>query len=90
METQNSASFYFLAWASFAIASLGSLAGIYFLPVDAWIKGYIGIGYMFTLTTSFVLAKTIRDRHEAQQFLNRLRNAKTEKLLTDFEKAELN
>lgn len=90
MESQNSSSFYFLAWASFTLAGVGSLLGIYFLPVDFWIKGYIGMAYLFTLTTSFVLAKTIRDKHESTQFMNRLRNAKTEKLLTDFEKAELN
>lgn len=85
-DSSNTAAFYFLAWASFAIASVGTLIGIVFLPVDTWIKGYMVIGYLFTVTSCFTLAKTLRDKHEAQRIINRLQNAKTEKLLSDYEK----
>lgn len=86
VENSITPAFYFLTWASFAIASVGTLIGIYFLPVDVWVKGYMAIGYLFTLTTSFVLAKTIRDKHEIEKFINRVQGAKTEKILADYEK----
>ncbi|MEM6297349.1 MAG: YiaA/YiaB family inner membrane protein [Bacteroidota bacterium] len=87
VENSNSSAFYFMAWASFIIAAIGSLVGIFFLPVDVWVKGYIVIAYLFTLTTSFVLAKTVRDKHETQRFVNRVKEAKTEKILADYERA---
>ena len=90
MEHDNTSAFYFLAWASFSIASISTLIGIFYLPVDVWIKGYLGLGYLFTLTTCFTLAKTIRDKHEAIKFINRVKEAKTEKFLTEYEKMNSN
>lgn len=89
-ESSSTEAFGFLAWASFIVAMCGSLIGIYFLPVDAWIKGFMGMGYLFTLTSSFTLAKAIRDKHEASRVINRIKDAKTEKLLTEYEKIASN
>lgn len=86
VENSTTSAFYFLSWASFAIASVGTLIGIYYLPVDVWIKGYMAIAYLFTLTTAFVLAKTLRDKHENEKFVNRVKEAKTERILADYEK----
>lgn len=58
-------------WASFTMALLLMAIGVYNMPADLWIKGYIGIGAFFVLATSFTLSKTIRDNHEA----SRLREA---------------
>lgn len=63
----HTSAFYFLAWASFIIASGGMLVGIAFLPAIVWIKGFLGLGYLFTITACFTLAKTIRDKHEASR-----------------------
>lgn len=85
-QQNNTPAFYFLAWASFIIATISMITGIVFLPAAAWIKGYLGIGFLFTITTCLTLAKTIRDKHEAEKLLNRLKDAKTEKLLHEYEK----
>lgn len=85
-EEKNTQAFTFLASASFAIASLGMLVGIIYLPVEIWVKGYLGMGYLFTVTSCFTLAKTLRDKHEEKRIINRIQGAKTEKLLTDYEK----
>jgi len=45
------------------------------------------MGYLFTVTTCFTLAKTIRDKHESQRLINRVKEAKTEKILADYEKS---
>jgi hypothetical protein len=82
---RDSAQWIFQVWASFMIAFLLTLGGIYFLPADFWVKGYLFMGMFFTIGSSFTLAKTIRDNEESKKLVNRIVDAKTEKLLTDFE-----
>ena len=61
------------------------VAGIIFMPVDIWIKGYLSMGTLFTIGSTFSLAITMRDQHEAQKLIHKISNAKTEKMLKDFE-----
>jgi hypothetical protein len=44
-----------------------TLLGIYYMPIDLWIKGFIIMGLFFTVGSTFTLAKTIRDRHESRR-----------------------
>ncbi len=77
----------FQAWAAFAI-SFGSMGiGIVFLPLDVWTRGFLGIGLFFTVSACFTLSKTVRDNHEASKLINRISDAKAEKLLSEFEAA---
>lgn len=78
------------AWTSFAwicfFLSVALMAiGVYLLPVDLWIKGYFFMGLFFTVASCFILAKTIRDNHETERFINRVNTARTEKLLSEYE-----
>ncbi|MFN4150810.1 MAG: YiaA/YiaB family inner membrane protein [Candidatus Sericytochromatia bacterium] len=82
---KDSPQWIFQVWASFVISFGFSLGGIYFMPVDFWIKGYLLMGLFFTVGSSFTLSKTIRDNEETKRLVNRIVEAKTEKLLTDFE-----
>ena len=34
------------------------------MQVDPWVKGYAGIALAFAISSSFTLAKTVRDNHE--------------------------
>lgn len=74
-----------LSWAAFAGALTLIIIGVYHLPVDAWIKGYLGMGIFCLVLSCFILAKTVRDEYEAMKLINRVSSAKTEKLLNDFE-----
>ena len=78
----------FQVWASFLISVVASGIGIFYLPVDLWIRGFMSIGLLFTITSSFTLAKTVRDNHEAEKLINRVKDAKAEKLLREYEFAE--
>ena len=71
------------AWASFIIAVAGTTFGILYLPVDGWVKGYMGMGLAFTVGSTFSVAKTTRDRHEAKRITSRIDEARVEKLLTE-------
>ncbi|MEM8752509.1 MAG: YiaA/YiaB family inner membrane protein, partial [Pseudomonadota bacterium] len=50
-------------------------------------KGFLTMGTLFLTGSTFTLAKTIRDEHEAQLLHNRIDEARTEKLLREVEPA---
>ena len=75
----------FQVWASFLLSTLSTSIGILYLPVDGWMKGFLGMGLLFSVGSCFSLAKTLRDNHESSKILNRLTDAKTEKMLREYE-----
>ncbi len=62
----HSPAWVFQTWASFAVAVGTTAAGIAFLPVDRWIQAFLGMGLLFSIGSTFNLAKTVRDLHEAR------------------------
>ena len=42
---------------------------------------------LFLVGSSFTLAKTLRDNHEALRLVNRVKSAKTERLIREYEDA---
>lgn len=72
-------------WVAFLVSSSLMLFGIYFMPVDLWVKGYMVMGFFFSVGSTFTLAKTIRDNHESRRIINRIADAKTEKILHEYE-----
>ena len=82
---QDSPAWRFFVQISFVI-SLGLMSvGIWELPVNVWMRGFLGMGLFFTVSSTIVMTKTMRDDHEAQKLIKRLTNAKTEKMLQDYE-----
>jgi hypothetical protein len=66
---------------AFATALLTVGTGILFLPVDIWVRGYLGIGVLMLVQSCLTLAKTQRDLPENARLLNRVETARTEKML---------
>ncbi len=89
MDTQqspkDSPAWIAFVWISFAVSSALMVFGIWYLPVDNWVKGYFAMGFFFTIGSSFSLSKTLRDLHESRRLINRIVDAKTEKILHDYE-----
>lgn len=81
----NTPAWNFFVWISFAISLFLMVVGIYHLPVDWWTKGYFCMGLFFLVASCFILSKTVRDNHEAEKLINRVTNAKTEKLISSYE-----
>lgn len=75
------------SYASFAIAAGMAALGVWGMPTDLWVKGYLAMACVFLVGSTFTLAKTVRDEHEAKRFANRLDEAKTEKLLMEINRA---
>jgi len=82
-ENSNSAAFYNMSWISFAISMGGMIAGILYLQSEIAIKGFLFMGYLFTVTSCFTLSKVIRDKHESERFITKMEKAKTEKFMAD-------
>ena len=87
-SVQNSA-----AWVTFTYASfLGSVAmvvgGIVFLPVDMWVKAYFAMGVVLLVQACITVTKTVRDEHENKRLVNRIEDAKAERLLMEIERGK--
>lgn len=83
IATSNTNAWLTFTYAQFAIAAFMAGLGIWFMPVDIVVKGYMMMTNVFLVGSTFTLAKTVRDEHEARRFSNRLEEARTEKLLME-------
>lgn len=71
------------AWAAFVLSVSGMALGIMFLPVNSWVKGYMGMGLVFTVSSTISISKTTRDIHESQRITARVDEARVERLLSE-------
>ncbi|HEY8139432.1 MAG TPA: YiaA/YiaB family inner membrane protein [Methylocystis sp.] len=79
------------AWVAFTYATfLLSLAmigvGVLFMPIDVWMKGFLCMAVILLVQSCITMTKTIRDNEEAGKLVNRIEDAKTERLLMDVAK----
>lgn len=71
------------AWTSFILSIAAMSFGIMNLPVDNWVKGYMGMGLAFTVGSTISMSKTTRDNHEAKKLIAKVDEARVEKLLSE-------
>lgn len=74
------------AWVTFTYAnviiSLGlTFGGLFLLPIDLWIKGYMLMGVTMLVSSTITATKTVRDVQESRKLVNKIEDAKTEQLL---------
>lgn len=68
---------------SFGVA-LGSVTlGIAYLPIDPWVRAFLAVAVLYTVTSAFVLAKCVRDRQEIANMTSRVDQARLDKLLSE-------
>jgi hypothetical protein len=72
-------------WISFCTSVFLMCTGIYYLPVDGWIRGYMVMALFFVVGSTFTLSKTIRDNFEIQKMISRATEAKTEQIIKKYE-----
>lgn len=59
--TKDTSAWILQTWLFFAMALFVACIGLYHLPVDLWVRGYLTMGLFFTLGSTFSLAKLVRD-----------------------------
>jgi len=79
------------AWISFTYASfIASVAmvagGILFAPMEIWVKAYFAMGAALLIQSCITVTKTLRDVHEGGKLVNRLEDAKAERMLMELER----
>jgi len=85
---QHSGSWIAFTYASF-FGALGMTAlGILFAPIDFWIKAYFAMAVAFLVQAAITMTKTLRDVHENAKFVNRIEDAKAERLLMEIERGK--
>ncbi|WP_156721658.1 YiaA/YiaB family inner membrane protein [Streptomyces apocyni] len=82
-KQQDTNAYYGMAVASFMI-SLGAVAAaVLYMNVDVWVRAFLGIALLYLVTSSFTLAKVIRDRQEVGQLVSRVDQARLDKILAE-------
>jgi hypothetical protein len=80
---RNSQAWTMFTMASFALAALMMAGGIYFMEASFAAKGFYAMAAIMLVHTSITITKTLRDNEEAGKLINRIEDAKTEKLLME-------
>jgi hypothetical protein len=80
---KNTAAFALQAAISFGAALFAMLVAIYFMDADPWIKGFLALGTLYLTTSTFTLAKVVRDMQEDQRVFHRIDQARVDKILAE-------
>jgi hypothetical protein len=84
-STPHSSSWTVFTYASF-VGSVSMIGiGIVYAPIDVWIKAYFAMGVIMIIQSSITLTKTLRDIQESEKFVNRIEDAKAERILMGIE-----
>ena len=84
----HSHSWIVFTYVSFAAAVAMVIGGVVLMPLDLPMKGYLAMGVIMLIQSCITLTKTIRDNDEAGKLVNRIEDAKTERLLMDVVKGQ--
>ncbi len=80
---KNTTAFYAQAAIAFVVSMFAAGVGIFYLPIDSWQRGFLAITVLFLVTSTFTLAKVVRDNHESSAIHARIDDARMEKLLSE-------
>ncbi|MBE9388349.1 YiaA/YiaB family inner membrane protein [Vagococcus salmoninarum] len=69
---RNTPAFIFLAWGTFGLFVFLMMLGLYHLKEPLMVKGYYLMGSVGLISSSFTLAKVIRDNQEDEERYNRV------------------
>jgi hypothetical protein len=82
-STKTTTAFYAQAGISFAVAVGAVTLAICYLPVDPWMRAFLALGSLFLVTSTFTLAKCVRDAQESSVLYTRLDQARVDKILAE-------
>jgi len=83
LRPRTTTAFYVQAAISFGVSLAVTIIGIGYLADSRWVRAFLGLGVLYVVTSSFTLAKCIRDRQEEVSIISRVDQAKLDKLLAE-------
>lgn len=84
-STRSTTAFFVQAAISFAISVVSVTYAIAHLPGDAWMRGFLWLGLMYVVTSTFTLGKCVRDQQEAANVISRVDQVRLERLLAEYD-----
>lgn len=84
INTTNSTSWLFFVKLTFGISIAAMIAFIFFMSGDLLTKGYLALNTLFIVSATIMMSKTLRDEHEASKLVNKISEAKTNKILKEY------
>jgi hypothetical protein len=83
LRPRTTTAFYVQAAISFGVSLAVTVIGIGYLADSRWVRAFLALGVLYVVTSSFTLAKCIRDRHEEVSIVSRVDQARLDKLLAE-------
>jgi hypothetical protein len=83
LRPRTTAAFFAQACISFGVSLGVTIVGIGYLEDSRWVRAFLALGVLYTVTSSFTLAKVIRDRLEETAIVSRVDQARLDKLLAE-------
>jgi hypothetical protein len=83
LRPHTTTAFYVQAAVSFGVSVTAVGFGIAYLPVGSWLRAFLAVGILYTITSAFTLAKVVRDRQEEVTVVGRVDQARLDKLLSE-------
>ena len=83
LRPRTTTAFFAQSVISFAVSLTVTIVGIGYLHDSRWNRAFLALGLLYVVTSSFTLAKCIRDRQEEGAIVSRVDQARLEKLLTE-------
>lgn len=80
---RNTHAFFIQAVIAFGVSLIGMVWAVLFLPMDPWARAFVGMTSLFLVSSTFTLAKVVRDNQENQSVHSRLDQARIDKLLAE-------
>ncbi len=84
MAMPSSSSWILFVKLTFAISLASMGLFIFFMDGSLLVKGYMALNSLFLVSSTIMLSKTLRDEHEAERLLNKINEAKTNKILKEY------
>ncbi|MCX2564440.1 MULTISPECIES: YiaA/YiaB family inner membrane protein [Acetobacter] len=70
-KATNSSSWIMFTWICFAISIVSMAAAVIYMPMESWLRAYLGLSALFIVQSSISLSKTLRDQAEDQVDISR-------------------
>ena len=83
LRPRTTTAFYVQAAISFGVSLAVTVIGIGYLADSRWVRAFLALGLLYVVTSSFTLAKCIRDRQEETTLVSRVDQAKLDKFLAE-------
>jgi hypothetical protein len=83
LRPRTTIAFFMQAAISFAVSLAVTIIGIGYLHDSRWVRAFLALGLLYVVTSSFTLAKCIRDRQEEGVIVSRVDQARLDKLLAE-------